>query len=631
MLKRNSPPRIAFPLVVTLAATVLPAAAQKDVPTRAAIDVKYTWNLADIYADTATWEADFARAQQTLAMLTALKQATPETPEQLLTVLTLRDNARWVVDKLLVYASQLSDQDTRDTTALGLKNRATTLQVSYAQAAAWIEPALLALPESKLPDWLKADAKLAVYRQYIENVLRQRPHTLSPREEELLAMAGNLAQSTEAVFNVLKNGELTWPTIKDEQGQDVTLSPGRYSKLVRSLDRRVRRDAFLGQMGALTHFQNTFAGTLAGTIQANLYFAQARGFKGNDPALLATLYPDNLPESVFTNLVNTIHKSFPLLHRWAALRKELLKLDELHVWDLYQPLSAGGRQDVPYDEAIKNVIAALQPLGPEYCGPMEQGFASRWIDVYETQGKRSGGYSWGSYDTHPYILLNYNGTPREVSTIAHEMGHSMHSYFTHHTQPKVYGEYSGVVAEVASIFNEILLQDYLASQAKTPAERLALVNEQIDDLLGTTFRQVMFAEFEVGAHTMANKGEALTADALGALYLDIFHNYWGPELVRDPQHAVYWASVPHFYMNHYVHRYANAYCAAVALAEGVLAKKPGALEAYLTFLKSGSSEYPLELLRKAGVDMTTPAPIEAAMRRFERLMNEFERLQAEVK
>jgi oligoendopeptidase F len=530
-----------------------------------------------------------------------------------------------------VYASQLSDQDTRDAAALALKNRATTLQVGYAQAAAWIEPALLALPESKLRDWLAGNEKLAVYRQYIENVLRQRPHTLSQREEELLAMAGNLAQSTEAVFNVLKNGELTWPTIKDEQGQDVTLSPGRYAKLLRSADRRVRRDAFLGQMEALAHFQNTFAGTLAGTIQANLYFAQARGFKGTDPALLMTLYPDNLPESVYTNLIETVHKNFPLLHRWAELRKKLLKLDELHVWDLYQPLVEGGRKDIPYDEAVQSVIAALQPLGPEYCGPMEKGFASRWIDVYETQGKRAGGYSWGSYDTHPYILLNYNGTSREVSTIAHEMGHSMHSYFTHHTQPKVYGDYSGVVAEVASIFNEILLQDYLASQAKTPAERVLLLNEQIDDLLGTTYRQAMFAEFEVGAHTLAAKGDAVTADALGALYLDIFHNYWGPQLARDPQHAAYWASVPHFYMNHYVHRYANAYCAAVALAEGVLAKKPGALEAYVAFLKSGSSDYPLELLRKAGVDMTTPAPIEAAMRRFERLMNEFEKLQAEVK
>ncbi len=630
MRKRGSLFTYAFPLVAAWA-VALPAFAQKEVPKRADIDRKYTWNLADIYADVPAWEADFAKAQKMIETLAGQKQAATEAPDQLLAVLALRDDARWVVDKLLVYASQLSDQDTRDAAALALKNGATTLQVGYAQAAAWIEPALLALPESKLRDWLAGNEKLAVYRQYIENVLRQRPHTLSQREEELLAMAGNLAQSTEAVFNVLKNGELTWPTIKDEQGQDVTLSPGRYAKLLRSADRRVRRDAFLGQMEALAHFQNTFAGTLAGTIQANLYFAQARGFKGTDPALLMTLYPDNLPESVYTNLIETVHKNFPLLHRWAELRKKLLKLDELHVWDLYQPLVEGGRKDIPYDEAVQSVIAALQPLGPEYCGPMEKGFASRWIDVYETQGKRAGGYSWGSYDTHPYILLNYNGTSREVSTIAHEMGHSMHSYFTHHTQPKVYGDYSGVVAEVASIFNEILLQDYLASQAKTPAERLLLLNEQIDDLLGTTYRQAMFAEFEVGAHTLAAKGDAVTADALGALYLDIFHNYWGPQLARDPQHAAYWASVPHFYMNHYVHRYANAYCAAVALAEGVLAKKPGALEAYVAFLKSGSSDYPLELLRKAGVDMTTPAPIEAAMRRFERLMNEFEKLQAEVK
>ena len=442
----------------------------------------------------------------------------------------------------------------------------------------------------------------------------------------MLALAGDLAASPEQTYSVLHNAELPWPNMRDEQGQEVTLSPARFDKFQRSFDRRVRRDAFFGTMATYARFQNTFAATLNGGVQRDLYFARARGFEN---ALASVLFPDNLPLSVYANLVQTAHPHLPLLQRWAALRKKTLGVDELHAYDLYQPLVEGGQAEIPYDEAVVTILAALQPLGPEYCATVERGFASRWVDVYETQGKRAGGYSWGSYDTPPYILVNYNGTPRDMSILAHELGHSLHSYFTHKTQPKVYGDYSGFVAEVASIFNELLLEDYQLSRAATPAEKLPLLNVQIDNLIGTMLRQVMLAEFEYEAHMLAQAGEPLTAERLDRLYLDTFHKYWGPDLVRDAEHGVYWARIPHFYMNHYLFRYATSYCAAVALADGVLQKKSGALEAYLGLLKSGSSDYPLELLRKAGVDMTTPAPIEAAMKRFERLTDEFERLRGE--
>jgi oligoendopeptidase F len=610
-------------MLVVLASTARAA----DVPTRDEIADQYKWDLSRIYADVDAWEADFARAEREIAALAERKTDAFESADELLATLKLRDEVRWLVDKLVVYSHQLSDQDTRIAAHLALKNRAVGLMVAYGEATAWLEPTLQQLDPAQLRAWYAASAPLQRYEHYLGNILRQKDHTLTVREEALLAMAGNVASSPGETYNVLKNAEMPWMSIEDEDGEQVKLSPGRFGKFIRSNDRRVRRDAFLGTMATIDQFRNTFAATLSGQVQANNLYAKARGF---DSALASTLYPDNLPVDVVTSLVDTIHEHLPLLHRWAKVRKAALELDELHVWDLYQPLAQGSEREIEYDDAVVTVITALQPLGPEYCEPMEQGFQSRWIDVYETQGKRPGGYSWGSYETSPYILLNYNKTPEEMSTIAHEMGHSMHSFLSHANQPPVYGEYSMFVAEVAAIFNELLLQDYRLRASRSRAEKLALLNQNIDRLRATVFRQVMFFEFEYRAHELAQQGEALTADRLDKLYLDLFHEYWGPELVRDEEHGIYWARIPHFYMNHYVYRYASSYCAAAALAEKVLNKEPGALEAYLGFLKAGSSDYPLEILKRAGVDMTTPAPVRATMRRFERMVDEFEQLGGEI-
>lgn len=598
------------------------AAAQEAVPTRDQIDDANKWDLTKIYADVAAWEADYAKAEQILADLTAEKDKQWKIARNLSTTLRIRDAAYWTVDRLVVYATQLHHQDMREPGPQALAQRAAALKTKYEEAAAWVEPRIQATPSEKIDLWLTSNW-LTHHKHYVINVVRQKAHTLSQEEEKLLAMMGNLAASPRDTYEVLKNTEVRWPAVKDADGNDVTLSPARFNKFIRSADRRLRRDAFMAAMETFSRYRRTFAATLNGALQRDWFLAQARGF---DSALQSTLYPDNLPVSVYTNLVAAVNAHLPLLHRWAALRKQMTGLAELHVYDLYQPLVKAADRDIPYEDAVAAVKAALAPLGPEYCEIMNQGFASRWIDVYETQGKRPGGYSWGSYTTPPYILLNYNGTPRDMSTLAHEMGHAMHSFLTHKNQPPAYAQYSYFVAEVASIFNEILLEEYLLNSATTPHEKLRLLNDQIDNFRSTVFRQTMFAEFEEAAHQRVQRGEPITAEALGALYLDTFYKYWGPDVVRDPWQAPYWARIPHFYRNHYVYRYATSYCAAAALAEGVLADKPGARDAYLTFLKAGSSDYPLELLKKAGVDMTSPAPIQAAMQRFEHMLDEFETL-----
>lgn len=604
-------------------AVLAPNASAEDVPTRDQIADAYKWDLTTMYPNIAAWEADFERAEGLVKAIAGQQDVGFQVPATLLATLELREDTRWLVDKLVVYSHQLSDEDTRNNTALALKNRATALHVAFSEATAWIEPTLLEVPTATLRQWYRENDQLGIYAHYLENLIRQKPHTLSPREEELLAMTGGLGSSPSDTFNVLANGELQWKTTLDEDGREVPLSFARYSKFIRSPQRNVRQAAFEGFTGTLDQYRNTFAATLGGAIQGNILHARARGF---DTPLASTMFPDNLPVAVYDNLVATINRNLPLLHRWAALRKEVTGVDKLHMYDLYQPLITGEQQDIDYDESVRWILEALEPLGPEYMRVANHGFSSRWIDVYETQGKRAGGYSWGSYDTQPYILINYNGTLRDVSVTAHEIGHSIHSYLTHENQPKIYGDYSGFVAEVAAIFNEILLEHYLLERAETTDDKLRLLNEQIDNLRGTVFRQVMFAEFEYAANDTALRGAAITADGLCKLYLDTFHKYWGPQLERDEIHGIYWACIPHFYMNHYVYRYATSYCAAVALAEKVIAGEPGAREAYLTFLKAGSSDYPIDVLKTAGVDMTTPAPVDATMRRFEKLVNEFERL-----
>ena len=437
-------------------------------------------------------------------------------------------------------------------------------------------------------------------------------------------MAGKVAAAPGEAFSMLANADMKFPTIKDEKGNDVQLSEGRYAFFMRSTDRAVRERAFKETLEAYLAYKNTMAATLAGSVQGDVFRARARHYGS---ALEAALSPDNVPVAVYDNLIETIHANLPKLHRYMEIRRRKLGIDKVHLYDTFVPLIEGESPKITFDEAVPIIIKGLQPLGHEYLDPMAKGFQSRWIDVYETQGKRSGAYSESTYSAHPFMLLNFNNTYDDMFMVAHEMGHSMHSWFSQHSQPPIYGDYPIFLAEVASTSNEVILGDYLRKHAKDDGERLFLVNNALESIRGTVINQTMWAEFEKVIHAQAEQGAPLTYETMSKIYRDVVLKYFGPSFAYDDEVDGYWLRIPHFYRGFYVYKYATSYCASASLAEGVLSgdnKKK--LEAYLGFLKSGSSDYPIETLRKAGVDMSTPKPIQQTMDLFGRLLDELERL-----
>jgi oligoendopeptidase F len=502
-------------------------------------------------------------------------------------------------------------------------DRAMTLNVKLEEATAWFEPEILQLPASQLLDWCEKNPKLKVYTHQIQNLLRQKPHVLSTREEELMAMTGKLAATPRETFTMLADADMKFPTIKDEKGDDVQLSEGRYAFFMRSSDRALRERAFRKTLEAYLACKNTFATTLAGSVQGDIFEARARHYGG---ALEAALAPDNLPVSVYENLIATIHQNLPALHRYMDIRRRKLGVDKVHLYDTFVPLIDGEAPRIGFDDAVKTISEGLAPLGPEYLEPMTIAFRSRWIDVYETQGKRSGAYSEGVYASHPYILMNYNDTYDAMFTTAHEMGHSMHTWFSQHNQPPVYGDYPIFLAEVASTSNEIILGDYLRKHAKNDEERLFLVNSLLENIRGTVINQTMWAEYEKLIHEQAEQGAPLTYETMSDVYRGLVVKYFGPSFECDPEVNGYWLRIPHFYRGFYVYKYATSFAASVALSKGVLSGDARALNAYLGFMKAGSSDYPIEVLKKAGVDMSTPRPIQDTMDLFSQLLDELEKL-----
>ena len=622
-------PSFGVGLAVVLAlvglATV-PATAQVQtgkLPGRSEIAEQYKWNLGDMYADAAAWEADFTACEEGIRALTAFKGKVAASPEELLKFLTLREGLGIKLEKLSAYAAMLKDEDTRASAPQALAERAHNLGVQWSEATAWFEPEIVALPEGQLLKWCQADPKLTIYTHHFENLLRQQKHVLSTREEELLAMTGKLASTPHSAFGMLTNADIKFPTIKDSAGKDVELSEGRYFLFLQSPDRPLRERAFHGLMATYLSYKNTLAALLGGSVQGDVFEARARHY---DSALQAAVDPDNVPVAVYDNLIATIHEHLPTFQRYLDIRRHKLGIDKVHQYDLLVPLIDGAAPEIGYDDAVATVIKGLAPLGAEYIEPMTQGFHSHWIDVYETPGKRSGAYSMGTYGSHPYMLLNYNGTYEEMFTVAHEMGHSMHSWFTQHNQPPVYGDYPTFLAEVASTCNEVLLGDYLRKHAKDRAERLFLVNTAIEGIRGTVINQTMWAEYEKLVHAAAEKGTPLTYETLGKMYRELVLRYFGPNFAYDDELDGYWSRIPHFYRAFYVYKYATSYCASVALARRVLSDEPNALHDYLGFLKAGSSKYPIETLKQAGVDMSTPKPIVATMELFNELLDELETL-----
>ncbi|MBN2562969.1 MAG: oligoendopeptidase F [Phycisphaerae bacterium] len=621
---RTTTIKVVMATIVLALAHASTAQEVKKVPERSEIDAQYLWAMERIYPDKEAWEKEFTVIKAMAAQVTKFKGTLGNGAEDLLKVLDFRDNLEPRMERLWAYASHLSDQDTRVGEYQGMKDRVMSLFNDYSAQTAWLLPELTAIPFETLKTWMKENDDLAVYGHYFDDLFRQKEHILSPREEELLALTGKVRSTPGSAYNYLTNADIKFPKIKDEDGNEVELDDSAFYLYMRSTDRRVRKDAYEAIVGTYADYRNTAAALLNGAVQSHILTVKARNY---DSCLAAALDGSNIPVEVYNTLVETVNENLPLLHRYQTLRKKVLKLDDgVHAYDLFAPLITGQKYEVEYDKAAATVIDALQPLGKEYLTQFIKGLATRWVDVYPTKGKRSGAYSGGSYLTEPYVLLNFHGSYEDMSTLAHEMGHSMHSYFTRTNQPYVYSDYDIFCAEVASVTNEILLQHHVLAQTEDPKLKLYLLVEFLEGMRGTVFRQTMFSEFEQRIHEMAEAGQPLTADAMGAEYRKIMKKYYGPDYVHDELVDNYWIRIPHFYYNFYVYKYATSYCAASNIARRITGGEDGAVEAYLSFLKSGGSKYPIDLLKMARVDMTSPKPVNDAMKIFKDLLDQTEGL-----
>jgi len=595
----------------------------KELPKRSEIPAEYKWKLEDIYPDQAAWEQDVANAKALMEKVKAKQGTLAQSGKNLLEALSLQDELSQVVEKVYVYARMRRDEDNKNSTYQALTDRATDLSTQAHSVLSYIQPEILSIPEDKLQSLLNEEAGLDHYRLLIDEIYRFKPHTLSAAEEAILAQMSDIANAPSKIFGMLNNADIKFPMITNEKGEEVELTKGRYIQFMESKDRRVRKEAFEALYGTYEKHRNTIAATLSSSVKRDVVFSSARKYPS---ALKASLFADNIDQSVYDNLIDTVHKHLPLMHRYVQLRKKLLGVDELHMYDLYVPIVKEVDMEIPYDEAVATIKEALRPLGEDYGKVLEEGFTSGWVDVYENEGKTSGAYSWGTYSVHPFVLMNYQDNVNNMFTLAHEMGHALHSYYSNKNQPYTYADYKIFVAEVASTVNEALLMQYLLQKTEEKEKRLYLLNYYMEQFRGTLFRQTMFAEFEKLIHAKVEEGEALTAENLSEMYRELNTRYHGPEMVIDPQVDLEWARIPHFYRNFYVYKYATGFSAAISLSQQILSEKEPAVDRYLSFLKSGGSDYPLNLLKQAGVDMTSTEPIEKALGVFKELLDEMEEL-----
>ncbi len=590
---------------------------------RSDIPQEFTWNLESIYSTDAEWEQRYKELQQRIPELSELQGTLAQSGQAFLNVLRKRDEVFEQMEKLFVYASMRRDEDTTQSKYQGMFDRAMQLYVQLSTAISYIEPEILALPQETLDRYMQETPGLQLYRQQLEDLNRVRPHVRSAEIEAVLASAGEIAEGPDSIFSMIDNADLRLPVIKDEEGNDVQLTNGNYLVYIRSSNREVRKAAFDGMHETFLKQRNTIAATLSTHVKSDSFFTRQRGYASNRERALSRY---NIPVSVYDNLIASVSEYIPVLNRYMELRKRVLGLDELHMYDLYVPIVEETTDEVSYSQARETVLAALSPLGERYTNTLKQAFNERWIDVYETPGKRSGAYSGGAYATHPFILLNYQDKRESMFTLAHELGHSMHSQFTRTTQPFQYGDYTIFVAEVASTLNEGLLTSYLLKTTTDRQVRLALLNHALEDLRGTLYRQTMFAEFEHLMHSKAEAGEPLTADSLSELYYGLNQKFYGGVATVDELVGIEWARIPHFYSSFYVYQYATGISAASALVQQILHEGQPAVDRYLNFLSSGSSDYSIELLKKAGVDMTSPEPVRQACQLFDSYLKQMEEL-----
>ncbi|MER2141252.1 MAG: oligoendopeptidase F, partial [Priestia megaterium] len=574
----------------------------KKLPSRSEIKVEDTWKLEDIFASDDAWEKEFEEVKALIPKMEKFKGKLGESAQTLYDALQEQDELTMRVSKLYTYAHMRYDQDTTNSFYQGLNDRIKTLYTQIASALSYVTPEILSIEESKIKKYMAEHKELKLYAHALDEITRERPHILSESEEALLAQASEVLGSSSNTFGMLNNADLEFPSIKDENGEEVEITHGRYIRFLESSDRRVREEAFKAVYETYGKFKNTFASTLSGTVKKDNFSARVRHYNSARHSALST---NNIPEEVYDNLVKTVNDNLHLLHRYIDLRKKVLGIEELHMYDLYTPLVKDVKMEVSYEEAKDYILKGLKPLGEDYLNVLKEGFENRWVDVHENKGKRSGAYSSGTYGTNPYILMNWQDNVNNLFTLAHEFGHSVHSYYTRKTQPYPYGDYSIFVAEVASTCNEALLNDYLLKTIDDEKQRLYLLNHYLEGFRGTVFRQTMFAEFEHDVHVRAQNGEPLTPELLTKLYYDLNKKYFGDNLVIDEEIGLEWARIPHFYYNYYVYQYATGFSAAAALSKQILEEGNAAVERYVGFLKSGSSDYPIEVLKKAGVDMTT--------------------------
>lgn len=586
---------------------------------RSEIPEKYKWDIQSMYETDELWEEDFERAQDLVTIVSALKGTVTDDAENLLLTLETDLKLDRVLTNLYTYAKMKQDENTKDGHYQAMTSRAETLSVHAASASSYIVPEILSADTDEI--WKMVDEldELKLYKQHLDDVMRNKPHVLSAAEEALLAQAGELASTPSNIFGMLNSADLKFPTIKDSEGNDLTLSHGNFVPTLESRDRRVRKDAFEAYYSVYDDHKNALAMMVQSEVKKNIFYSNARK---HESARHASLHKNNVDVAVYDSLVDAVNEYLPAMHKYMELRKKSLGVDELHMYDVYTPIVKNVDMKMPYDEATKTVLESFRPLGEKYCSVVEEAFKEGWIDVYENVGKRSGAYSWGTYDSKPFILLNYHDTLDNMFTLAHEMGHSMHSYMTREGQPYVYGNYSIFLAEVASTTNEALLTNHLLETLEDETEKLYLLNHYLESFRGTVFRQTMFAEFERDIHAMVENGEALTHDVLSSHYRALNEKYYGPAMIVDKEIDLEWARIPHFYYNFYVFQYATGFSAAVALSEQILKEGQPAVDRYLNFLSAGRSEYPLDIMEKAGADMRSGQPVRDALKRFAELVDE---------
>lgn len=599
---------------------------------RSKIPDKYKWNLADIYPTDDGWKKGKEQLVADIPTIEQYKGKLNSSAQDLLNCLEMLNHLGKEYNRLYVYASMNSDQDTRDSKYLAMQQEMAQIGATFGAKAAFIEPEILKIDRATIESFLTQEKKLEIHRHYLDDILRRKAHTGSEGEEKIIADAGLMSNAPYDIFGVFSDADFPYA--------DITLSDGKTAKLDKptfSLDRSLpnredRKKVFSTYFGRLNDYRRTFGTQLYSEVKKDMFYAKARNYESS---VESALDASNIPVQVYHSLVNNVNANLPTFHRYLKLRKRILELDQLHYYDLYAPLVKGVDLNYTLEEAEKNILASFKPLGDDYVATVKKALNERWIDLYPTEGKRAGAYSnGGAYDVHPYMLLNYNGKYNDVSTLAHELGHTMQSYLSNKAQPYPTANYPTFVAEVASTFNEALLIDYMLKTIKDPSVRLSLLGDYLEGIKATVFRQTQFAEFELRIHEMAEKGESLTGDRLNDLYMEITKKYYGHDqgiCIVDDEIKSEWANVPHFYYNFYMYQYATSFTASAALSEEVLAGDKAATKRYLEFLSAGGSDYPIELLKKAGVDMTTSLPLELTMKKMNRVMDEMEKILSNFK